>query len=150
MGSGLCDYDYWSGVQFGDDIAHSRHVEQGGKRLMQLVLNAQLGESNLLAIVTNLLEKGFLVYITADHGILSCHGNGFRADKHLVDTRARRALVYPNRLLADDFACGKDVLIYRQASILGHRVLVVPKGREMFATEGNIAITHMVCTLKNS
>ena len=33
-------------------------------------------------------------------------------------------------------------MICRQAGILGDKVLVVPKGREMFALQGDTAVTH--------
>ena len=63
-------------------------------------------------------------------------------DKYLVDSRARRALLYPNRLLAEDFARDKDVFICRGKSILGDNVLVVPRGRQMFAPKEENAVTH--------
>ena len=139
------DYDHLGLVlNVVDDIAHSSHLNnnKGGKRLLQLILDTQLMESNLAELISNLLKLGFRVYLTADHGTVYCRGSGHRAEKYLADTRARRALLYPNRLLAEDFARGKDVLICRQAGILGDKVLVVPKGREMFALQGDTAVTH--------
>ena len=141
--SAYSDYDYIGLVFKGvDEVAHSRHLNKGGKRLLQLILEMHLAESNLAEVISNLLELGFRVYLTADHGIVNCRGSGHRADKYLADTRARRALLYPNRLLAEDFARGKDVLLCRQPGILGDNVLVVPRGREMFAPQGDTAVTH--------
>ena len=137
------EYDYL-GLVFNaaDDIAHSRNLNKGGKRLLQMILETQLMESGVAELMGNLLKLGFRVYLTADHGLVHCRGSGYRADKYLADSRARRALIYPNRLLAEDFAGGKEVLIFRQEAIWGDKVLVVPRGREMFDLQGNTAVTH--------
>jgi len=71
--SAYSDYDYL-GLVFNvvDEVAHSRHLNKGGKRLLQLILEMHLAESNLAEVISNLLELGFRVYLTADHGIVNC------------------------------------------------------------------------------
>lgn len=137
------DYDYL-GLIFNvvDDIAHSRSLNKGDKRLLQMILDVQLKESGVAELIGKLLQLGFQVYLTADHGIVYCWGSGYRAEKHLADARARRALLYPNRLLAEDFAGGKNVILFQQPAVLGENILIVPRGREMFDLQGNSAVTH--------
>ena len=53
-----------------------------------------------------------------------------------------RALIYPNLKLAEEFASKHDLELLQNQRILGERVLVLPKGRDMYNMQGKIAISH--------
>lgn len=125
-----------------DNIAHSTVMLSEGKRRMQASLMSALKETQIAAIIKEFSDNGYQVYLASDHGSIWCRGNGFQADKYLVEDRAKRALVYPNRILAEEFSRGKDVLIYEDNTVTGNSVIVFPVDRMMFAKPNDLMITH--------
>lgn len=125
-----------------DKHAHSAILIEGSKRGMQLSLTEFLPMTDIALLISHLLEENYRIYITSDHGTVWCSGNGYRADKYLVEERARRVLIYPNEQLARDFARDKDVDLYTNLNLLSERVLVLPRGRDMFSPTGEMAISH--------
>jgi len=137
------NYDYLGIIiNLFDDRAHATGNVGGSKLLMQKDVMNILQETTIEDIFREFIKAGYRIFITSDHGTIWCLGNGYRSDKYLVEDRARRALLYPNKILAMDFATHKEVKIFENNNLLGERVLVFPKGREMFATKNETAITH--------
>lgn len=125
-----------------DHVGHNMMLLTGSKKNMHMHLNELYKESQIALIIGKLLNEEYKVFITADHGSVWCSGNGLYANKYFVDERARRALVYPNKLLAGDFAKNSNVNVIQNQRILGEKVLVVPRGREMFNTKNKFEISH--------
>ncbi|HHY32851.1 MAG TPA: PglZ domain-containing protein [Firmicutes bacterium] len=125
-----------------DNLAHAAVGVQDSKEPMQTNLLVELDRSGFADTVQRLLEVGYRVYVTADHGSVWCRGNGHQASKWLVEEKARRALLFPNKILAKDFAEGKDVLVYENGYLFGDAVAIFPVGREMFAPAGEAGISH--------
>lgn len=137
------DFDYLALVcNLVDDLAHATVSVRDSKEMMQKSLIVHLEASGFAETVQRLLEEGYRVYLASDHGSVWCRGNGHQASRWLVEEKARRALLFPNRLLAEDFAAGKNVLIYENSHLLGDAVAVFPPDREMFGPEGEEAISH--------
>ena len=97
----------------------------------------------LVALVSHLLDHGYDVWLTADHGNIECHGKGQPAEGVIAETRGQRVRVYPTRELrsqvarnfsfahewqgiglpADYFALvasGYDAFVKPGATIVGH------------------------------
>jgi len=125
-----------------DSISHKVPTLNENKRLMQKQLISTIPSVGIEKMTEQLLSHGFTIYITSDHGSTWCKGNGFLADKYLVDERAKRALLYPNKLLAQEFSINKDVIVFEDKGTLGESVAVFPRFHEMFAKAGDIGITH--------
>ena len=125
-----------------DDRAHATGNVGGSKLLMQKDVMNILQETTIEDLFHEFIKDRYRIFITSDHGTIWCLGNGYKSDKYLVEDRARRALLYPNKILAMDFATQKEVKIFENNNLLGERVLIFPKGREMFATKNETAITH--------
>jgi hypothetical protein len=137
------EYDYPALIiNLIDDLAHSANLLKGSKKLLLQNLRATLPDTQLDQILRNFLAGGYRVYLTSDHGSIWCQGNSYKADKYLVEERAKRALIYPNKLLAKDFARHKEVIVYESPVILGEKVAILPGLRKMFAPENNVSITH--------
>lgn len=137
------NYDYMGIIiNLFDDRAHATGNVDGSKLLMQKDVVNILQETTIEDIFREFIRAGYRIFITSDHGTIWCHGNGHNSDKYLVEERARRALLYPNKILAMDFATQKEVKIFENNNLLGERVLVFPRGRKMFATKNETAITH--------
>ena len=125
-----------------DEHAHAAILMAGSKQRMQASLGQFLQDTEIADIISHLLEENYCIFISSDHGTVWCKGNGYRAEKYLTEDRARRSLLYPNALLAQDFAQGKNVQLYANTRLLQDRVLVLPQGRDMFASLGETAISH--------
>jgi hypothetical protein len=125
-----------------DDIAHSTVLIVESKRTMQNSLADVLQDTEIDKIINEFLLNGYRVYIVSDHGSVWCRGNGYQAEKYLVEDHAKRALVYPNKILAEEFCKGKGLLQYENQNVSGNNVLVFPRSRDMFARTKDLMITH--------
>ncbi len=125
-----------------DHVGHNTVLLTGSKKNMHLQLDELYQESQIAQTIKNLLDEEYRVFITADHGSVWCCGNGIISDKYLVEEQARRALVYPNNRLAEDFARDNDVLLWENQRILGGKVLALTHNREMFGPKNKMEISH--------
>jgi len=125
-----------------DDFAHAAVHEAHGKVMMQRNLLTTLHKSDLVRILFTFLDRGYRLFITSDHGTTWCRGNGYPCDRYLFETKARRALIYPNKSLAKEYTSGKAVTLYHSKSILGEKVAVFPAHRRMFGPEKETCISH--------
>ncbi|MDD2585768.1 MAG: PglZ domain-containing protein [Syntrophomonadaceae bacterium] len=125
-----------------DEVGHNSVLLSNSKRNMHLQLNMLYEQTQIAYIISALITEGYRVFISADHGSVWCHGNGIKVEKYLVEDRALRVLRYPNIKLAEEFATPKGLLLYQNPQILGEKVLVFPKGREMFCNKEHICISH--------
>jgi hypothetical protein len=137
------EYDYIGIViNLIDDIAHSTVLIAESKRAMQNSLTTILKETEIDKIIGEFISYGYHIYITSDHGSVWCRGNGYPIEKYIVEERAKRVLVYPNKILAEEFCKGKDLLLYNNQQVSGKNVLIFPKLREMFGGIKDSVITH--------
>lgn len=125
-----------------DSVAHGMTLLSKSKKTMHNNLKELFPESQIAESITRLLAEGYQVFITADHGSIWCWGNGISTDKYLVEDRARRALVYPNPRLAEEFAERHEVILLPSQGNFEDKVLVFPRGREMFHTRDKLEISH--------
>jgi hypothetical protein len=62
----------------------------------------------LAALVGRLLDQGYEVWLTADHGNIECTGQGRPKEGVIAETRGERARVYPTPELRDQVAGAFD------------------------------------------
>lgn len=125
-----------------DDSAHAEKYVDKSKRLMQKKLSIAINESTIYEIFQKLLDEGYRIFVGSDHGTIWCRGSGSRPNKNMEDEGARRAALYPNEALADDFVSQHNVHKYLKKDIFGSKVAVFPKHRDMFGKEGDCTISH--------
>ena len=125
-----------------DDMAHAFSFAAENKQLIQKTLAERLNATGVADLLRRLLQLEYRVFITADHGSVFCTGNGWSPEKYLIEDKAKRALLYPNRVLANSFAAGKAVRVYERPELLGESVLVLPQGRYFFGRTDDKLITH--------
>jgi len=131
-------------VNIVDDTAHEADNINCSKRLMQTILNIKLKETEIAKIFHNFIELGYKIFITSDHGTIWCKGNDQKIEKYLVDKRSKRALVYPEDILAREFyrKMPTELYLYKDYGVLGEKSIIFPKGRDMFAKKEDTAISH--------
>lgn len=136
-------YDYLGIVfNFLDDLIHSITFKGQNKGLVIKNLENILSELKFEEVVSKLLEKNYKIYIASDHGSIICKGNGLYADKHLVDSKAKRALIYSDYSLANEFASKTKTIIFNNEDIFGSKIAVIPEKREMFGNKDELIISH--------
>lgn len=134
----------YTGIVFGlvDDIAHHIQGVSEDKALMQHNLELLLRQTELNKIIKGFLEAEYRVFITSDHGSVWSSGIGVKQDKYLVEQKARRACLFPNKHLARDFADSNGLLLFENSELLGESCAVFAPWRGMFGGAEERAITH--------
>jgi len=125
-----------------DNAGHKSIMFSKSKKNMHEQLQKLYKQTQIALTISTLLSERYQVFLTADHGSVWCYGNGIRADKYLVEERALRVLVYPNRILAEEFAEKNDLILLTSPHILGEKTLILPRGREMFNSKDKLGISH--------
>jgi len=123
---------------FIDDIAHAAQIPANvlEKLLYFDAINSYLKNSNLKQVIESLLQNGFALYFCSDHGSVVATGNGQRIEKYLIDHFAKRACLIPTT--------SSELTELRKVNIpfVSDKVIVLPKGREMFTYKGKQEINH--------
>ncbi len=131
-----------------DDLVHDATLGAIG---FQAALRVWLeGDSRRLeAVLVALLARGFAVYLTSDHGHVEARGFGRPSEGLTVDTRGRRARVYSDWRAAEkargDFP--ETVLWHDDGLLPDDAWVLMPKGRQAFATFNETSVTHGGLTL---
>lgn len=125
-----------------DNTVHSSIYVQNTKREMLRNLRENLSVTQLSSLFTELLNRGYRVFLTSDHGSVWCIGNGINQPKYLADQRSKRALLFPNLPLASVYRGNDQIILYDNEWLLGDSVAVFPRGRKMFGPIGDTVITH--------
>lgn len=126
-----------------DDMVHDATL---GGATFYAALNVWLeGYSERLeAVIARLLARGFAVYLTSDHGHVEARGFGRPSEGLTVDTRGRRARIYSDRHAVDNVQREfEETIRWHGQGLLSDDVWVLmPQGRQAFALEGEIVVTH--------
>ncbi len=123
---------------FFDDLSHSTHIQPSNVSKFGYFNNVveYLKNSNVLKIVTDLIEEEYTVYICSDHGSTIAKGNGNKIDKYLHDKFAKRGTVINKE--------SSELVEYKKINIpfIDDKLVVIPDSREMFATKDQYEINH--------
>jgi hypothetical protein len=97
----------------------------------------------LAALVGNLLDFGFEVWLTADHGNIQCEGRGRPSEGVIAETRGERARVYPTPELrtqvAASFAFARE---WQPVGLPLGCFPLVASGRDAFVSPGAAIVGH--------
>ena len=97
----------------------------------------------LAALVGNLLDYGFEVWLTADHGNMQCEGRGCPSEGVIAETRGQRARVYPTPELraqvAASFAFARE---WQPVGLPPGYFPLVAGGRDAFVKQGTSIVGH--------
>jgi hypothetical protein len=100
-------------------------------------------------VIARLLERGFAIYLTSDHGHVEARGFGQPSEGLTVDTRGKRARIYSDHRAAVNVQQGlSKTVLWSQDGLLPDNVWVLmPQERSAFATFNEIVVTHGGLTL---
>ncbi|MBP2114083.1 BREX-3 system phosphatase PglZ [Paenibacillus silagei] len=125
-----------------DTIDQLTHHTIQGQLGMYAAIDVWLKQGYLKSLLSDLLEAGYDVYLTSDHGNKESMGVGSTNDGTLPETRGERVRVYRDVVLRDQAAVQYSS---RQWSGTGlpddYHVLIAHSG-EAFVREGEIVVSH--------
>lgn len=127
-----------------DDVMHQTKEmpATADKRVYYATLRSHLQNGRLERLFELLLENGYRVFVTADHGNIAGTGVGLTPPKALVDTYARRVAVFDSRGLAEEYAQTHALRVFRTKALPPDVWPVYIPGAGMFAAKGATQVSH--------
>ena len=127
-------------VRMVDEIMHGMKLGATGMH-NQIMQWCQGGV--LVALVGQLLDDGYEIWLTADHGNIQCNGIGRPSEGVIAETRGERARVYPTPELRSQVA--KSFISAREWQPIGLPVDYFPLiagGYDAFVKSGETIVGH--------
>ncbi|MDP9349976.1 MAG: BREX-3 system phosphatase PglZ, partial [Chloroflexota bacterium] len=123
-----------------DELAHAATL---GMADMQHDIRLWAAAGHWSRLIEGLLERGFTVYITADHGSIEAEGKGQPREGVTVDQRAMRARVYEREeYLAPVLAAHPFAREWTPVGLPEGLRVLVPEQLSAFAPPGEIVVAH--------
>lgn len=111
------------------------------KNLIMKNINHIMKTGKLQELITSLLNQGFNVYLTSDHGNKLAQGNGVRVSKDLMDTNAKRYLIQSRKELLKEYET-EDSITIQLKNINGNEWLLLQTKDHMYASNNQKELTH--------
>lgn len=127
-----------------DDVMHASKElpPESDKRIYYDTLRSYLENGALDRLFIILLDNGYRIFITSDHGNIAGIGNGLTPPKALIETYARRVAIFDQASLAQEFAEKNAEIYFRTKSLPPSLHPVYLPGNQLFATLGSAQISH--------
>jgi len=132
-------------VNFFDDIMHSAKDLKVGKRVFYDTLISYLNNSATDEFFEVLLEAGYRVFVTSDHGNVDAAGIGVRSPKALVEAYAKRVAIFDQKSIAQAFASkhtAHNLTLFRPIFLPDNLYPVYPPADGLFASQKTASISH--------
>lgn len=123
---------------FIDEFVHGKNMN---KSLIISLLEKYLEQTQLEKLIKSLLDKGFSLYFSSDHGNLLAKGNGIRPPRDLFESRSRRYLKSAHQNILAEYVTPQSLLIQLK-EIIGKEYLLLLVDNSMFNTKGKTGLTH--------
>lgn len=115
---------------------------EADKRVLYSTLNGHLSNSYIGDLLMRLLEGGYRVFLTSDHGNTCGKGTGVLPPKAFIETYARRVAIFDQVSLAQEFAQKNEGIYFRTKSLPAAVHPVYTAGIDLFASKDAIEISH--------
>ena len=123
-----------------DKIMHGMELGAAG---MHNQVRQWAAQPFMADLVDLLLENGFRVYLTSDHGNIEASGCGRPAEGALADVRGERARIYPNPLLRGQIKQRfPDALEWPPIGLPEDYLCLLAPGRSAFVREAERLVGH--------
>ncbi len=126
-----------------DKVDKIMHGMQLGAAGMHNQIKQWCEKGFLCALVGNLLDYGYNVWLTADHGNIECNGKGRPSEGVIAETRGERVRVYPTPELRSqvtkDFAFALE---WQPVGLPSDYFPLIAGGRDAFVNPGNSIVGH--------
>jgi len=130
-----------------DEIMHGSMLgEANHHQSIELWLssNQRRNSDKLETVIQTLLDQGFTVFITSDHGHCEAVGMGKPAEGLMAQSRGQRARLYTDPRSAQQVQSGfENTILWKEDGLLPQDLIaLLPTDRHAFAEYGEILVTH--------
>jgi hypothetical protein len=126
-----------------DTIDSIMHGMELGAEGMHSQLQVWLQRGFLSALIRQLTERGFTVYLTADHGNLECRGCGAPREGVLAEQRGQRVRIYSdNELRKKTAAAFPTAHSWQPVGLPQEKLPLLAGYREAFINRGERVVAH--------
>lgn len=126
-----------------DKVDKIMHGMQLGSAGMHNQIEQWCRKGFFISLITYLLDSGYDVWMTSDHGNIECEGKGRPSEGVIAETRGERVRVYPTAELrnqvADKFSFAHE---WNPIGLPPEYFPLVTGGREAFIHHGNTIVGH--------
>ncbi|SDO87138.1 PglZ domain-containing protein [Paenibacillus sp. yr247] len=125
-----------------DTIDQLTHHTIQGQLGMHVAIAVWLKQGYLQALLTDLIDQGFDVYLISDHGNKESKGVGRANDGNLPETRGERVRVYRDVVLRDQAAVQYSSKQWSGTGLPDDYHVLIAQSGEAFVREGEIVVSH--------
>ena len=119
------------------------HNELMTKRILLNNIRTHLSDSRLDELIRALLDQGFRVFFTSDHGSIYAHGNGVTVPKDLTDARSKRYFITGKQIIAEEYTRqAQHAIVLQLKHMLGEEFVGVLTDDSIFASKHESELTH--------
>lgn len=129
-------------VNFFDDIMHTVKDLKAGKRVFYDTVISYLNNSATDEFFDILLEAGYRIFVTSDHGNVDAMGTGVKSPKALIEAYAKRVIIFDQEPIASAFAEQHGLTLFHPLFLPDNLYPVYPRGDGMFSAEKSVGISH--------
>ncbi len=126
-----------------DKIDKIMHGMQLGSAGMHNQINQWCQKGFLQSLINFLLNNGYDVWMTSDHGNIECTGKGKPSEGVIAETRGERVRIYPSEELrsqvANKFDFSKE---WRPVGLPANYFPLVAGDKDAFTNMGNTVVGH--------
>lgn len=128
-----------------DDESHSINIFGEYKTNLYKNIKNAIESSNLIGLLGQLKESGYIIILTSDHGNVYVKGNGIKPNKMLEfdNGKSTRCLIYDSELLANSFVEENSNMCFKwNYNLLSNNLFLVFSLNGFFGNENSYQITH--------
>ncbi|MBN2887116.1 MAG: PglZ domain-containing protein, partial [Chromatiaceae bacterium] len=126
-----------------DKVDRIMHGMQLGSAGMHNQIEQWCQGGFLSTLIHQLMEYGYRVWLTADHGNIECRGQGRPAEGVIAETRGERVRVYPTPELRARVAAAFPLAhAWPPVGLPADYVPLIAQGRTAFVTPGETLVGH--------
>jgi len=112
------------------------------KRIYYDTLRGHLRNGHIEQIFDLLLKSGYRVFVTADHGSIAGQGIGLTPPRALIETYARRVIIFDRPELAQEYAEAHALRYFRTKALPPDVHPIYLPGTDLFAGQGATQVSH--------
>ena len=127
-----------------DEVMHlTKDMPPGAdKRVYYDTLRSHLRNGHIEQLFDVLLKNGYRVFVTADHGSIAGMGVGLTPPRALIETYARRVVIFDRPELAQEYAETHGLRYFRTKALPPDIHPVYLPGTDLFAGQGVTQVSH--------
>ena len=126
-----------------DVIDQIMHGATQGLKTIQSELKTWLNSNYLVQFLSDLIDAGFDVYVTSDHGNVECTGRGRIPQGVTVETKGERFRTYQSEVIRNQTALDHpDTVIWNDASLPEGYFVLLANDKRAFTQKNDKIVTH--------